>query len=107
MRAAAQCLEDKQTACIQTPAVGQKEDGFPACRGFYQAEARGWQDPRQRLQFLVGRRGKNELMPIGGRWEPCDGLHPETDPSSLKATATRTFRAATGLDLAACAEWCA
>ena len=106
MKAAAQSLEDKHVPGIQTPATGLKRR-FPARRGFYQAGARGWQNPRQRLQFLVGRRGKNEVMPIGGRWEPCDGPHPEADPSSLKATAIRTFRAATGLDLTACAEWCA
>ena len=40
--------------------------------------------PTRAIQFLVGTRGKNETLAIGGPWSPSlDGLHPESDPSVL------------------------
>ena len=34
------------------------------------------------MQFLVGVRGKNEAMAIGGPWSPSlDGPNPASDPS--------------------------
>ena len=68
-------------------------------------DKRQWQHPSKALQLLVGRRGKHELGLLGGAWEPSDGGHPEHDPQALIATATRTFKAATGLDLSACTGW--
>lgn len=55
----------------------------------------------------MGRRGgsKGELCAIGGTWEPCDGGHPGADPTALVATAKRTFKDATGVDLSACTQW--
>ena len=65
-----------------------------------------YQQPWKRLQFVVGRKGKHELMALGGKWEPCDGSHPEQDPAALKQTAIRTFKEATGVDLSKCTKWC-
>lgn len=67
------------------------------------------QHPAKKMRFLVGKRGsgsKAELAAIGGAWQPCDGGHPEADPAALVATAQRTFRDATGVDLSACTQWC-
>ena len=44
-------------------------------------------------------------MLIGGAWDPTDGADPEDSPHSLIATAIRTFKAATGIDLSACLYW--
>ena len=43
--------------------------------------------PTRAMQFLVGVRGKNETMAIGGPWSPSlDGTNPDTDPSVSKVT---------------------
>ena len=43
--------------------------------------------PTRAMQFLVGVRGKNETMAIGGPWSPSlDGPNPDTDPSVSKVT---------------------
>ena len=64
-----------------------------------------FQHPLKKLQFLVGLRGRSELALIGGAWEPVDGADPGSLPHTLVATAARTFKAATGVDLSACAHW--
>ncbi len=64
-----------------------------------------YQQPWKKLQFVVGRRGKHELMAVGGRWDPCDGAHPEKDPKVLVKTAARTFMEASGVDLSKCTRW--
>lgn len=64
-----------------------------------------YQQPWKRLQFVVGRKGKHELMAIGGGWEPCDGDHPESNPQALVRTAVRTFQEASGVDLSSCTKW--
>ncbi|KAI6218710.1 BMA-LST-3, isoform h [Aphelenchoides fujianensis] len=57
------------------------------------------------LQFLIGMRGKGEVMGIGGQWSPSlDGANP-ADPQTLINTAVRTTRAMTGLDLSKCPKW--
>lgn len=57
------------------------------------------------LQFLVGVRGKSEVMGIGGAWSPSlDGPNP-LDPQTLIRTAVRTTRATTGVDLSKCPVW--
>lgn len=62
--------------------------------------------PTRLINFLVGVRGKNEAMAIGGPWSPSlDGANPQSDPSVLIKTAIRTCRALTGIDLSNCTQW--
>ena len=62
--------------------------------------------PTRAIQFLVGTRGKNETLAIGGPWSPSlDGPNPESDPSVLIRTAIRVCRALTGIDLSNCTQW--
>ncbi|KAI6200380.1 BMA-LST-3, isoform h [Aphelenchoides besseyi] len=57
------------------------------------------------LHFIIGIRGKSEVMGIGGQWSPSlDGANP-LDPQTLINTAVRTTRAMTGLDLSKCPKW--
>lgn len=57
-------------------------------------------------QFLVGMRGKDEAMAIGGHWSPSlDGADPENDASVLIKTAIRCCKALTGIDLSLCTQW--
>ncbi|GCB77053.1 hypothetical protein scyTo_0018419, partial [Scyliorhinus torazame] len=56
--------------------------------------------------FLVGMKGKDEAMAIGGHWSPSlDGPNPETDPSVLIRTAIRCCKALTSIDLSGCTQW--
>ena len=62
--------------------------------------------PTRLINFLVGIKGKNETMAIGGPWSPSqDGLNPEDDPKVLIKTAIRTSKALTGIDLSSCTQW--
>lgn len=62
--------------------------------------------PSRLISFLVGIRGRNEPMAIGGPWSPSlDGENPEKDPSVLIRTAIRTCRTLTGIDLSNCTQW--
>lgn len=62
--------------------------------------------PTRLINFLVGLRGKNETMAIGGPWSPSlDGENPDKDPSVLIKTAIRTCKALTGIDLSNCTQW--
>ena len=62
--------------------------------------------PARLIRFLVGHRGKNETMAIGGPWSPSlDGSNPQSDPQVLIRTAIRTCKALTGIDLSACTQW--
>lgn len=71
-----------------------------------ESEDRDFVHPTRLIQFLVGLRGKNETMAIGGAWSPSlDGECPEKDPSVLIKTAIRTCRALTGIDLSPCTQW--
>ncbi|XP_033736293.1 cell division cycle and apoptosis regulator protein 1-like isoform X2 [Pecten maximus] len=66
----------------------------------------GFVHPTRLLNFLVGLKGKNETMAIGGPWSPSlDGPNPGEDPGVLIKTAIRTTKALTGIDLAACTQW--
>lgn len=57
------------------------------------------------LHFVVGYRGKSEVMGIGGAWSPSlDGENP-LDPQTLIKTAVRTTRAMTAVDLSKCPTW--
>ena len=62
------------------------------------------QHPLEKLQFLFGKQG-GEPCAIGGCWEPADGPDPEHSPQTLIATAVRTVKDATGVDLSACTQW--
>ncbi|XP_044575760.1 cell division cycle and apoptosis regulator protein 1-like isoform X2 [Cotesia glomerata] len=67
---------------------------------------RDYVHPTRLINFLVGLRGKNETMAIGGPWSPSlDGPNPEKDPSVLIKTAVRTCKALTGIDLSHCTQW--
>uniref|UniRef100_A0A2M4A953 Putative cell division cycle and apoptosis regulator protein 1 n=1 Tax=Anopheles triannulatus TaxID=58253 RepID=A0A2M4A953_9DIPT len=69
-------------------------------------EERDYLHPTRLISFLVGTRGKNETMAIGGPWSPSlDGLDPHSDPAVLIRTAVRTCRALTGIDLSMCSHW--
>lgn len=62
--------------------------------------------PSRTISFLMGLRGKNETMGIGGPWSPSlDGKNPESDPRVLIRTAIRTCKALTGIDLSRCTQW--
>ncbi|CAK9821569.1 Cell division cycle and apoptosis regulator protein 1 [Anthophora retusa] len=67
---------------------------------------RDYVHPTRLINFLVGLRGKNETMAIGGPWSPSlDGPNPAKDPSVLIKTAVRTCKALTGIDLSSCTQW--
>ncbi|XP_066156460.1 cell division cycle and apoptosis regulator protein 1-like isoform X1 [Euwallacea fornicatus] len=71
-----------------------------------ESEDKDYIHPTRLINFLVGLRGKNETMAIGGPWSPSfDGENPETDPSVLIKTAIRTCKALTGIDLSNCTQW--
>lgn len=62
--------------------------------------------PTRLISFLVGLKGKNETVAIGGPWSPSlDGPNPDSDPSTLVKTAIRTCKALTGIDLSKCSQW--
>ncbi|XP_058835786.1 cell division cycle and apoptosis regulator protein 1-like [Topomyia yanbarensis] len=62
--------------------------------------------PTRLINFLVGIRGKNETMAIGGPWSPSlDGENPHTNPNVLIKTAIRTCKGLTGIDLSNCSRW--
>ena len=79
---------------------------LPARRLLNNPSVKIWQHPMKKLQFLVGQRGRRETMLIGGAWDPVDGADPAHSPGTLKATAIRTFLAATGVDLSTALHWC-
>lgn len=69
-------------------------------------EGRDFVHPTRLVNFLVGLRGKNETMAIGGPWSPSlDGPNPEKDPKVLIRTAIRNCQALTGIDLSTCTQW--
>ncbi|XP_072391987.1 cell division cycle and apoptosis regulator protein 1-like isoform X2 [Diabrotica undecimpunctata] len=62
--------------------------------------------PTRLIDFLIGLRGKNETMAIGGAWSPSlDGENPKEDPTVLIRTAIRTCKSLTGIDLSNCTQW--
>jgi hypothetical protein len=65
-----------------------------------------YEHPSKVIQFLVGSKGKHELMALGGPWSPSlDGPDPATNKQTLINTAIRTVKALTGLDLSPCTQW--
>ncbi|KAM4636320.1 cell division cycle and apoptosis regulator protein 1 isoform 2-T2 [Discoglossus pictus] len=66
----------------------------------------GFQHPARLIKFLVGMKGKDEAMAIGGHWSPSlDGPEPDKDPAVLIKTAVRCCKALTGIDLSLCTQW--
>uniref|UniRef100_UPI00398EAEE5 cell division cycle and apoptosis regulator protein 1-like n=1 Tax=Pristiophorus japonicus TaxID=55135 RepID=UPI00398EAEE5 len=64
------------------------------------------QHPSKLLKFLVGMKGQEEAVAIGGCWSPSlDGPGPDKDPRVLIKTAIRTTKSLTGIDLTACTQW--
>lgn len=64
------------------------------------------QHPSKLIKFLVGMKGKEEAVAIGGSWSPSlDGPGPDKDPRVLIKTAIRTTKFLTGIDLSACTQW--
>lgn len=62
--------------------------------------------PTRLINFLVGVKGKNEPIAIGGPWSPSlDGPNPTEDPKVLIKTAIRTTKALTGINLSSCTQW--
>ena len=78
---------------------------FMACRLLHNSSVKVFQHPLKKLHFLTGRKGRSELALIGGAWDPVDGPDPAHSPSTLIATATRAFKAATGVNLSAAVHW--
>ncbi|XP_023244872.1 cell division cycle and apoptosis regulator protein 1 isoform X2 [Copidosoma floridanum] len=92
---------------ISMPAM---EEIYRRCCGLAEekdrSDDRDYIHPTRLINFLVGLRGKNETMAIGGPWSPSlDGPNPEKDPSVLIKTAIRTCKALTGIDLSNCTQW--
>lgn len=91
-------IEEMYSKCCALAEEKEKKDR--------DSEERDFVHPTRLINFLVGLRGKNETMAIGGPWSPSlDGEHPEKDPSVLIKTAIRTCRALTGIDLSSCTQW--
>ncbi|XP_051897205.1 cell division cycle and apoptosis regulator protein 1-like isoform X2 [Pristis pectinata] len=64
------------------------------------------QHPTKQIKFLVGMKGQEEAVAIGGSWSPSlDGPDPDKDPRVLIKTAIRTTKFLTGIDLSACTQW--
>ncbi|XP_078421497.1 cell division cycle and apoptosis regulator protein 1-like isoform X1 [Cetorhinus maximus] len=64
------------------------------------------QHPTKLIKFLVGMKGQEEAVLIGGSWSPSlDGTCPDKDPRVLIKTAIRTTKSLTGIDLTACTQW--
>ncbi|VDP17297.1 unnamed protein product [Soboliphyme baturini] len=81
--------------------LGLLEDG--TCRTDYDFEPIC---PNRLIGFLVGLKGKSEVLAIGGPWSASlDGPDPENDPRVLIKTAIRTCKAMTGVDLSKCTQW--
>uniref|UniRef100_A0A1B0CCS2 DBC1/CARP1 catalytically inactive NUDIX hydrolase domain-containing protein n=1 Tax=Lutzomyia longipalpis TaxID=7200 RepID=A0A1B0CCS2_LUTLO len=81
-------IEEMYSKCITTAEEKEKDD------------ERDVVHPSRLINFLVGVRGKNEAMAIGGPWSPSmDGENPQTDVSVLIRTAIRSCKTLTGIDL--------
>lgn len=65
-----------------------------------------YQHQTRLYKFLIGSKGKRDIMAIGGSWsESLDGPNPESNPRTLVNTAIRTCKALTGIDLSKCTNW--
>uniref|UniRef100_A0A915JT59 DBC1/CARP1 catalytically inactive NUDIX hydrolase domain-containing protein n=1 Tax=Romanomermis culicivorax TaxID=13658 RepID=A0A915JT59_ROMCU len=102
---AEQKLSTIRVMLISLPNV---QDLYRKVIGFADGKFKDEFDPinaQRMIQFLVGSRGKSEIMAIGGSWSPSlDGADPENDPSVLIRTAIRTSKALSGVDLSGCSQ---
>jgi hypothetical protein len=65
-----------------------------------------YEHPAKIVQFLVGNKGKHELMALGGAWSPSlDGPNPGSNTQTLINCAVRNVQALTGIDLRGCTQW--
>jgi hypothetical protein len=65
-----------------------------------------YEHPARVIEFLVGNKGKHELMALGGPWSASlDGPNPATNTQTLINTAVRSVKALTGIDLSPCTQW--
>jgi hypothetical protein len=65
-----------------------------------------FEHPAKIIQFLVGNRGKHEMMALGGPWSPSlDGPNPGTNTQTLINCAVRNVQALAGVDLSGCTQW--
>jgi hypothetical protein len=64
-----------------------------------------YEHPSKIIQFLVGSKGKHDLMALGGPWSPSLDGRDVTKPQTLINTAIRTVKALTGIDLSPCTQW--
>lgn len=104
-RASSHVVTKFQVMLISMPAM---EEIYKRCCGVSEDRDpdRDYIHPTRLINFLVGLRGKNETMAIGGPWSPSlDGPNPDKDPSVLIKTAIRTCKALTGIDLSSCTQW--
>ncbi|XP_055716251.1 cell division cycle and apoptosis regulator protein 1-like isoform X2 [Phlebotomus papatasi] len=87
-------MEELYGKCITTAEEREKDD------------EKDFVHPSRLINFLVGIRGKNEAMAIGGPWSPSmDGENPQSDVSVLIRTAIRSCKSLTGIDLSNCTQW--
>ncbi|XP_008204944.1 cell division cycle and apoptosis regulator protein 1 isoform X2 [Nasonia vitripennis] len=96
------------SAKVMLISMPQMEEIYKRCCGVTEDRDndRDYIHPTRLINFLVGLRGKNETMAIGGPWSPSlDGPNPDKDPSVLIKTAIRTCKALTGIDLSNCTQW--
>lgn len=101
-------LYSAKVMLMSTPPMAEfYQKCFPTAeeRDRYEDE-RDFVHPTRLINFLVGIRGKNESMAIGGPWSPSlDGENPDTNPNVLIKTAIRTCKGLTGIDLSNCTRW--
>lgn len=91
---------------MSTPGLEEMYQKCCALAESRDVEDRDYVHPTRLINFLVGLRGKNETMAIGGAWSPSlDGENPEKDPSVLIRTAIRTCKSLIGIDLSNCTQW--
>ena len=57
------------------------------------------------LRFIVGKKDRTELFPVGGEWSEVDGGDPSVDRSALIRTAVRHLLEFTSVDLSHCSDW--
>ncbi|PIO33717.1 hypothetical protein AB205_0153790, partial [Aquarana catesbeiana] len=98
---------DKNTAVLDPPDVDHTYSAKSCALAEDPVEVKeGFQHPARLIKFLVGMKGKDEAMAIGGHWSPSlDGPHPDKDSSVLIKTAVRCCKALTGIDLSLCTQW--
>ncbi|CAF0707138.1 unnamed protein product [Brachionus calyciflorus] len=89
-------------------AMPNQDDFYKRCCSFAEDNLKEnrFDHPSKVIQFLVGNKGKHELMALGGPWSPSlDGSNPAGNVQTLINTAIRNVKALTGIDLSPCTQW--